>query len=430
MAIKRGDEIPRPHPWTVRAADLSAAKGWETLVAHQPEAADRAWVAITRDPRHRDDRQHPLRGSLGSVVVAGHELEQWEFEVLGAARLRYGIDDQARVLWVTHAGIGHPKDTDSTSPSQAGLSSPSSIDQRSEDAGQSPGPSAIGVGDWTRWPHGTWSSSRTDVSAAHATHRSIEHPENARRAPKLASRVPASPLTNETPGHERSLAGKLEIEAHECSIHRYYDTETDQFLSVDPAVATTGQPYAFAGNDLLNATDPSGLRWFNVNGWQWYTGHKYDYLCGGEQYTSHCGGPSGGGGEEVMAYLAAEEEQQEVWDYLEALNVQSATNNYLRSLADARQVWSDPNPGGYDPPRALVDEGVNQYISDVNGVGACEGGLGIAVTGGVATGGEIFSGGVPDAETPPGWILMGTGALVVGISAGAGFLVRRICTAG
>jgi hypothetical protein len=32
---------------------------------------------------------------------------------MSAARLRYGIDDQERVLWVTHAGIGHPKDTDS-----------------------------------------------------------------------------------------------------------------------------------------------------------------------------------------------------------------------------------------------------------------------------------------------------------------------------
>jgi hypothetical protein len=40
---------------------------------------------------------------------------------------------------------------------------------------------------------------------------------------------------------------------------RYYDPTTDQFLSVDPLVAETGQPYAFTGDDPLNATDPLGL---------------------------------------------------------------------------------------------------------------------------------------------------------------------------
>jgi RHS repeat-associated protein len=41
-------------------------------------------------------------------------------------------------------------------------------------------------------------------------------------------------------------------------IDRYYDPATDQFLSVDPYVAETGQPYAFTGDDPLNGTDPLG----------------------------------------------------------------------------------------------------------------------------------------------------------------------------
>jgi RHS repeat-associated protein len=41
-------------------------------------------------------------------------------------------------------------------------------------------------------------------------------------------------------------------------IDRYYDPSTDQFLSVDPDVAETGQPYAFTGDDPLNETDPLG----------------------------------------------------------------------------------------------------------------------------------------------------------------------------
>jgi RHS repeat-associated protein len=40
---------------------------------------------------------------------------------------------------------------------------------------------------------------------------------------------------------------------------RYYDPDTGQFLTRDPLEASTGQPYAYAGNTPLNATDPSGL---------------------------------------------------------------------------------------------------------------------------------------------------------------------------
>lgn len=43
------------------------------------------------------------------------------------------------------------------------------------------------------------------------------------------------------------------------SNNRYYDPETDQFLSVDPMVETTGQPYVFANDNPLNATDPIGI---------------------------------------------------------------------------------------------------------------------------------------------------------------------------
>jgi hypothetical protein len=42
-------------------------------------------------------------------------------------------------------------------------------------------------------------------------------------------------------------------------VDRYYDPSTDQFISVDPDVAETGQPYAFTGDDPLNETDPLGL---------------------------------------------------------------------------------------------------------------------------------------------------------------------------
>jgi hypothetical protein len=41
--------------------------------------------------------------------------------------------------------------------------------------------------------------------------------------------------------------------------NRYYDPTTEQFLSIDPDVAETGQPYAFTGDDPLSGSDPLGL---------------------------------------------------------------------------------------------------------------------------------------------------------------------------
>jgi RHS repeat-associated protein len=46
---------------------------------------------------------------------------------------------------------------------------------------------------------------------------------------------------------------------------RYYDPATAQFLTRDPLVAQSGQPYAYANNSPLNFTDPSGqIAWLAV----------------------------------------------------------------------------------------------------------------------------------------------------------------------
>src|SRR5262249_7331370 len=43
-------------------------------------------------------------------------------------------------------------------------------------------------------------------------------------------------------------------------VNRYYAASTGQFLSVDPEVSSTLQPYAYADGDPVSASDPSGLR--------------------------------------------------------------------------------------------------------------------------------------------------------------------------
>jgi RHS repeat-associated protein len=52
--------------------------------------------------------------------------------------------------------------------------------------------------------------------------------------------------------------------------HRYYDPQTAQFISVDPAVAMTGEPYTYADDNPINETDPTGL--FHVPGTNWCIG--------------------------------------------------------------------------------------------------------------------------------------------------------------
>jgi RHS repeat-associated protein len=55
---------------------------------------------------------------------------------------------------------------------------------------------------------------------------------------------------------------------------RYYDPTTGQFVTCDPIVAKTRQPYAYAGGAPLNLSDPSGLcDWWNP-------------LCGVQQWAS------------------------------------------------------------------------------------------------------------------------------------------------
>ena len=43
-------------------------------------------------------------------------------------------------------------------------------------------------------------------------------------------------------------------------IGRYYDPPTGQFLSVDPLVRQTQQPYLYAADNPVKFSDPTGLR--------------------------------------------------------------------------------------------------------------------------------------------------------------------------
>ena len=65
-------------------------------------------------------------------------------------------------------------------------------------------------------------------------------------------------------------------------INRYYDPTTDQFMSIDPEVATTDQSFVYTNDDPLNQTDPLGLK-------GWYCDHGVNHY-----YTGNSHGPATG----------------------------------------------------------------------------------------------------------------------------------------
>jgi hypothetical protein len=112
---KRKERVAPPPAtggWDIRFATNDAAKGWDQVCAAAPANARRAWDRITADPRDRDDRQHPLKGSLGTRTVNGVDIEQWQHEVTSGGRVWYCIDDDHRTVWMTDCTIGHPKATE------------------------------------------------------------------------------------------------------------------------------------------------------------------------------------------------------------------------------------------------------------------------------------------------------------------------------
>jgi len=117
VPAKRGDRVAppqRPGGWEARFATTEAAKGWEQLCQTARANTWEAWIVLTERPTTPENpaRQHRLRGSLGTRELAGSALDQWQYEVTAGGRIWYCPEPDRRIVWVTHAGTGHPKQTD------------------------------------------------------------------------------------------------------------------------------------------------------------------------------------------------------------------------------------------------------------------------------------------------------------------------------
>ncbi|MFD0855521.1 hypothetical protein ACFQ07_24985 [Actinomadura adrarensis] len=99
----------------MRFGTSDAVRGWEELCRHALANTRRCLEALRSDPRSHanHDRQHRLRGDLGTHRHNGRNLEQWEYEVTSGGRVRYVVSDNDRTVWIVYASPRHPKDTDS-----------------------------------------------------------------------------------------------------------------------------------------------------------------------------------------------------------------------------------------------------------------------------------------------------------------------------
>lgn len=102
--------------WDVRFGSSDAVKGWEELGNTAPGNTAEAWKLMRTSPGpgpgKPTHRHHQLKGELATGKHGGRELPLWQIEVTGGGRVWYLFDEDKHVVWVKHAGVGHPKITD------------------------------------------------------------------------------------------------------------------------------------------------------------------------------------------------------------------------------------------------------------------------------------------------------------------------------
>jgi RHS repeat-associated protein len=84
------------------------------------------------------------------------------------------------------------------------------------------------------------------------------------------AQVPKSPVTaRQCRRSGRLWTAQVRENARGVCVARWYDPGTGEFMSVDPDLAETDQPYAYAGDDPVNEGDPSGLHKCNLDPLSW-----------------------------------------------------------------------------------------------------------------------------------------------------------------
>jgi hypothetical protein len=114
---KRGARVPAPATgtqWHLRFASKSAAQKWEALCNAAAGNCAAMHAQLSKDPRQAQNpsRHHRLKGALATAMHAGQQLEQWQYEITGAGRVWFLIDDAKHTVRLVLVEQGHPSKTD------------------------------------------------------------------------------------------------------------------------------------------------------------------------------------------------------------------------------------------------------------------------------------------------------------------------------
>lgn len=117
MTAKRGDRVAAPpvdNEWDVRFGSNRAGAGWEELCRTATGNTRRCFEDLRSAPAPRPEttRQHRLKGDYRDQSFGGRLLSQWQYGVTGGGRVWYLVDADKHIVWITHAGTGHPKGTE------------------------------------------------------------------------------------------------------------------------------------------------------------------------------------------------------------------------------------------------------------------------------------------------------------------------------
>jgi RHS repeat-associated protein len=138
--------------------------------------------------------------------------------------------------------------------------------------------------------------------------------------------------------------------------NRYYDSNTDAFLTVDPLEADTGQPYEYANDNPINDADPSGEQLASMD-----TADAAKTVAWCNEYASACAASSPTPGDFAAALLTIVAPEDIAGDVLDGADAADAGTD--ATTAD------DASPGAENPSCLLATEDAAGEFAPIAGGG-------------------------------------------------------------
>lgn len=235
--------------------------------------------------------------------------------------------------------------------------------------------------------------------------------------------------------HPEAKAQQLEL--GELLLDRYYDPSTDQFLSVDPDVGETGQPYAFTNDDPVNESDPLGNHGGCTTSYcgpnsgtiVTSTGEYCSTNCGGSPTTTNLGDgataalPAPSSSLTFLTFLSTQ--PSSVVDYFECQNGDQSACKAIAPVPPSPSVSSVQQMLNISQQYEGGPLEGNQYLDNPNAAVICRASEGSISFGILGAGGKLLQNYGMQAmedgeeEAPPtdglSYLISGLGALTYGL---------------